>query len=337
MIAQAHYFDGKTARRHAVRLTAAGGHLWIQGEGVDRRAPLSSLKISEQRNAVPRMIHLPDGAYCEAAEGEGLQYVLQSLGHQEGTVNRIQRSTVLALASLAIFIAAVAAAAQWGLPWAARHIAAQLPAHLAQMLSDQTLELLDGSLLQPSTLSTARQQELLAQWTALQQQGDRAAPSHILLFRSSPRMGPNALALPDGRIVLLDELVQLAERDAQILGVLAHELGHVAHRHGMQLMVQSTVVGVLSAWWLGDVSSLLVAAPTILMNAHYSRQLEREADRYGAAMLKAGGHAPRVLGEMLEKLEKTRGEKTGEHGWADYLQSHPATEERMRELEAFTE
>lgn len=335
MIATAHYFDGQTTRRHTVRLTAAGGHLWIQGEGVDRRAPVSSLRISEQRNAVPRLIHLPDGAYCEAAEGEALQSVLKSLGHRESTVNRLQRSTVLALASLAVLIAAVAAGYQWGLPWAARHVAAQLPASLAQTLSDQTLEWLEKSLFKPSTLSPARQQELLTQWTALQLQGDRVAPPHTLLFRSSPQMGPNAMALPDGRIIVLDELVKLADRDEQILGVLSHELGHVAHRHGLQLMVQSAVVGALSAWWLGDVSSLLVAAPTVLMNAHYSRQLEREADRYGAALLKAGGHAPRVLGEMLQKLEKSHGEHSGERGWTDYLQSHPATEERIRELEAF--
>lgn len=334
MIATAHYFDGKTTRRHTVRLTAAGGHLWIQGEGVDRRAPRSALKISEQRNAVPRLIHLPDGAYCEAAEGEALQSVLKSLGHEESTVNRMQRSTVLALASLAIFIAAVAAAYQWGLPWAARHIAAQLPASLAQTVSDQTLEWLERSMFKPSALAPARQQELLAQWTALQRNGDRAAPAHTLLFRSSPQMGANALALPDGRIIVLDELVQLAERDEQILGVLSHELGHVAHQHGLQLMVQSAVVGGLSAWWLGDVSSLLVAAPTVLMNAHYSRQLEREADRYGAQLLKAGGIAPRVLGEMLEKLEKTHGGKSEGRDWTDYLQSHPATEERIRELEA---
>src|SRR5690606_40050887 len=101
-----------------------------------------------------------------------------------------------------------------------------------------------------------------------------------------------AFAMPGGTILLTDELVQLAEALqpqqpqqalTQILGVLAHEVGHVEHRHALRQFVQGTIVAAAVTWYLGDVSSLLAAAPTALLNTRYTRNFEREADAYAAA------------------------------------------------------
>jgi uncharacterized protein len=80
--------------------------------------------------------------------------------------------------------------------------------------------------------------------------------------------------------------------------------------------------------YIGDVSTLLAAAPTALLQAKYSQDLEREADDYGAALLMQNGMSPALLAGALKKLaESHSGATTG-----GYLSSHPSTDERMRHL-----
>jgi Zn-dependent protease with chaperone function len=152
-------------------------------------------------------------------------------------------------------------------------------------------------------------------------------------------MGANAFALPDGTIVMLDELVDLTKDDNEIIAVLAHERGHVERRHALRMVLQSSVVGLALAWYVGDVSGLLATAPAIIAQAKYSRDMEREADIYAEQTMLANGLSPCLLGTMLDKLEAAHLAKFKEqHPVADadkadaamdYLSSHPATKERM--------
>jgi Zn-dependent protease with chaperone function len=155
-------------------------------------------------------------------------------------------------------------------------------------------------------------------------------------------MGANAFALPDGTIVMLDELVELTKDDNEIIAVLAHERGHVERRHAMRMVLQSSVVGLVLAWYVGDVSGLLATAPAIIMQAKYSRDMEREADEYAEQTMLANGLSPCLLGTILDKLEAAHLAKVREKhpeadaakdsGAMDYLSSHPATSERMRRI-----
>jgi predicted Zn-dependent protease len=98
------------------------------------------------------------------------------------------------------------------------------------------------------------------------------------------------------------------------------------------------------AWYVGDFSSLLATAPAIIMQAKYSRDMEREADIYAEQTLNTNGLSPCLLASILDKLEdshlaaKIEKEKqaeadTGKRNQVmDYLASHPATQERKRLL-----
>jgi predicted Zn-dependent protease len=80
--------------------------------------------------------------------------------------------------------------------------------------------------------------------------------------------------------------------------------------------------------YVGDISTLLAAAPTAMVQARYSQDLERQADDYGAALLAHNGLSPALLAEALKKLAASHaGASTG-----GYLSSHPSTDERMRHL-----
>ena len=76
--------------------------------------------------------------------------------------------------------------------------------------------------------------------------------------------------------------------DDALVGVLAHEIGHVVHRHGMRMVVEQGVLNMGLGLALGDVSAVLSTGATVLTGRAYSRNHEREADCYAIALM---GHA----------------------------------------------
>ena len=130
-----------------------------------------------------------------------------------------------------------------------------MPAAATNRLSTEVLAILDGQIFTPSALPLERRQELDAAFRRLKMPRGESA-SYQLAFRKSDVVGANALALPSGTIVVTDDLVALAEDDRELIGVLAHEAGHVDHRHGLRNMLQNSMVGLLVAWFIGDISSI---------------------------------------------------------------------------------
>jgi Zn-dependent protease with chaperone function len=234
------------------------------------------------------------------------------------------------LLATAIFIASL----YWGLPWVAGMAAAKIPASLALSIDTRVLSAVDDGLMQPSTLGATRQQTLTRRFNRLR--NEHGLPAYTLEFRSSKDIGANAFALPGGTIIVTDQLVSLAGNDEEILAVLAHELGHVSERHPLRQLLQSSVVGLVMTWYLGDISSLLAAAPTLLLQSSYSRNFERSADRYAADMLRQNGIAPARLADILGKLESSHPAANADNKHtsriAEFFSTHPDTKERMREL-----
>lgn len=328
------YYDGRTARAYAVRVAVGRDGVRMEGDGIERFVPLEQTKISERLGSAPRKLSFPDGAICELRDHEAFEAQLRLAGIRAGYIDRLQRSTRAGLMALVVTILLGVAGYIWGLPGFAAWAARAIPEDVTALLSEQTLALFDKTWFEDSQLSDARKTELESAFARLQPQD--GALHYRLLFRSSPTIGPNAFALPNGDIVLLDELVNLASDDEQVLAVLGHELGHVHHRHGLRLLIQGALTGTLIALWLGDTNSLLVALPTILAQAHYSRTFESEADAYGVALLRVNGIAPERFAEILEKLSKAPDSDAvaapAQEGWADYLASHPAPASRIRAL-----
>lgn len=324
---QAQFVDGRSTRVRTVDLQVAGRNLIISGEGVERTVPLASVTFDEQLGSAPRRVRLADGAFCEVRDLEGLRALMADAGLRDGWVDRTQRHLHWVLLAVVGCVALVAAAYRWGLPWGARVVAQRLSPAIGAALSAQTLKTLDGGMLLPSALDGARQAALLAQFRALRlPEGGQIR--WTLLFRRSPALGANAFTLPDGTIVLLDDLVAQLHDDRQVLAVLAHEAGHAQERHGLQLLLRSSAVGAFLAFYLGDFSQLLAAAPAALVQARYSQSLEWQADEYGSGVMLANGLSPTLLADALQQLSRSHPDTAG----VAYLTSHPPTAERMRRL-----
>jgi Zn-dependent protease with chaperone function len=324
---QAKYFDGRSTRIHAVNLSMAGETLVIAGEDVNLHVPFADVSVDERLGRAPRRLRLRDGAFCEVSDLDALDTLLSSTAHRDGWVDRLQRHLQFVLFSIVACAALVAAAYKWGLPWAAATGAQHLPPAIGRTLSVQTLRILDGNILTPSKIAAERQQMLRAALHALQLPEGGSADS-TLLFRRSPQLGANAFTMPDGTIIVLDDLITSIGDDKQTLAVFAHELGHAHGRHGLQLLLQSTAVGAFWTFYVGDISGLLAAAPAAVVQAKYSQEFERQADDYGAAVLMHNGMSPALLADALKKLTESRPE--GSKG--GYLSTHPSTDERMRHL-----
>ena len=322
----ANYFDGHSSRVRAVRLSAVGGELRIVGVDFERSIRFSDLHVDERLGHAARRLRLADGAICEVNDLVGLDELLAASGHRDGWVDRLQRHRTAILSCLLVFLMLSAAAYRWGLPWAAEKAAARIPASVARKISTQVIEALDGTYLKNSALDEDRRRKLDSSFRSLLSPELRSQGAR-LLFRSSPRIGPNAFTLPDGTVVVLDELATLLT-DEQLAAVLAHELGHAHERHGLQMLLRSSIVGAFLTFYVGDISQLLTAAPVALIEARYSQEFEREADDEGAALLRAHGLPPTLLADALDRLAKARPDLAS----GGYLSSHPATATRIARI-----
>jgi len=323
---QADYYDGKNSVRQPVSLLVGAGKLKVIGERVNETFELRRVRRSLRIANTPRWLYLPGGGACVTEDNKAVDRITRTHGYDR--VLQAWESRPV----LAAFAVALVAVSTWllidrALPVAADEIAQRIPREAEQVLGETTLRGMDRFLLHPSKLPAARQEELRAKFAALAQRAGDGTP-YRLEFRESP-IGANAFALPSGVIVMLDGLVKLAVRDDEILGVLAHELGHVHYRHTMRRLLESSGTALVIAGLTGDIASttsLAAAAPTLLIQTKYSRADEREADAYAVELMQKAQLNPRYLATMLERLESQR-PRHGP-GLPDFLSTHPAPEER---------
>jgi len=330
------YFDGVHGKGHAVVLHLSATDLRIVGDGVDRTVALHSLQWPERTRHGIRVAHLDTGGSVQCADSTAWDAWSRAAGLRDSLVVRIQRSWRGVVASVLALVALIVVLQQWGVPVAARAIIALTPRTVDAAVGDSTFAAVDSHLMRPSSLPANQAQQLRdALGKAVANLPPASVPPWQLVFRSS-KLGPNALALPNGTIILTDEMVHLVEGDESVLvGILAHELGHVRHRHGMRMLVQVAALGTIASVVVGDFSSLLASVPVWLGQASYSRQAEQEADAMAVEVLRSAHLSPAIMVTLFDKLAERRKSKSGPGGdapsWLGIaFASHPADAERVR-------
>jgi len=222
-------------------------------------------------------------------------------------------------------------------PWLSQILAHQVPRSLEARLGEQGMQQRDRVFLQPSALPAQQQEALRARFKSVVErahpQGD--APAWQLSFHQAKALGANAFALPGGYIVITDDLVNLlADQPDAIVGVLAHELGHVHHRHGLDLMVRASLVSALVGVVLGDASGFLATVPATLATQAYSRDAERESDAFSARLLDHSGVSPSVMVAFFERIQREEAGQDDDGKSSARLpiaiSSHPDHGERIR-------
>lgn len=340
----AQYGDGRSARRHAVTVFRAGDCLHVVGEHVDATYRLASIRLTEPFAHAATIAYFDDGAYCEVPV-EGAAALADMLGRRASPVVRAQRRWPLALGAIAMLASTVAAGAIWGLPVAAEAITALLPREADQRIGALTREAFEArGLTEPSTLDATQQAALRHIWTSVQPAHPRM-PMTLLLRAMPAPFGPNALALPDGTVILNDAMVRKilgnaatfdATRGAALAGVLAHEIGHIEGRHSMRSVVRASLTTAAAAYLFGDFSAVAAGAPAILLGASHSRAMETAADDYAMAALQSRHMPLAPLADLFDRVEAKK--STRQPAWfgiaTGYLSSHPGSSERAAWLRA---
>lgn len=330
------YYDGQTSARQAAEvLFDEAGEVRVSGDGLKLSFNYPELRISSRLGNTPRYVYLPDGARLEVADNDAVDAAIAKLGGYEGhrVLHRLESRYTTAFAALLICLGVVFAVVEFGIPVLARHVAYALPPGVEATLGQEGLDTLDRGLFKPTTLPPETQLRLNRLFKTLLT-GEFAESGARFELRASPHLGANAFALPSAIIVMTDDLVKLAENDEELLAVMAHELGHVHHRHILRQLLQNSMTALLVAGLFGDLSSiagLSAALPTFLVQQKYSRAFESEADAFAAEILRARGIPVSHLANMLQRLTESHG--VTDDGVLDYLSSHPGTDERIEALE----
>jgi predicted Zn-dependent protease len=140
----------------------------------------------------------------------------------------------------------------------------------------------------------------------------------------------NAFALPGGYVYVFEGIIDKAESADELAGVIAHEIGHVAHRDGVRTVMQAGGLSFLFGMLIGDFSgggAAMIAARTV-MQSSYSRETEAAADDYGARLVIKLGRDPRALGAILLRIAGTPGPLN------KILLDHPEAKDRAAAIEA---
>lgn len=328
-------YEGGSSRRHDGTLQLYDdGTVRIAAADDDRLVPLDELSISSRLGSTPRQIRFADGTLFETDDNDSVDQWLK-LARPGSTVSLAHRFESRLRLIIPVLLLAVAGAwlmLAFGLPVVAKSVAFTLPPHILDTASEETLAFLDKHAIADSELPETRRSELNRQFDALIE-GLDGHEFNIEYRKGGDYIGANAFALPSGTIIVTDELVALAEWDEEIVGVMAHEIGHVVHRHSLRQVLQGSVITLGMLLITGEPDSLLATVPAVLVTLGYSRDFEHEGDRYAQERLAALGLDPGYLDSMLLRLEQEHaGRSDGraeESSLLDYLSTHPPTRERV--------
>jgi predicted Zn-dependent protease len=143
----------------------------------------------------------------------------------------------------------------------------------------------------------------------------------------------NAFALPGGFLYVNSGAILAADGEAEIAGVMAHEIAHVAARHGVEQASKGTLFQYLSIPLIfvgGPLGTIVQNAANILVPLtflKFSRGAEEEADRLGLQYIWASGYDPTSLLSFFEKLKAKEKKEPG--ALAKVFSTHPATGDRI--------
>ncbi|MGI9232941.1 MAG: M48 family metallopeptidase [Woeseiaceae bacterium] len=324
------YYDGQTAGAETVALEFVGRSLKFDLAGATQWVELDTTTVVEPVGRGPWIVELADGASLKITDADFGEKLADESG-SVGFIRMLEGAWHWALISIVVAIVATWAALTYGVPAFATTVAFALPENVSSALSDEGLGVMDDVLFDESELPPETIERVTGLFRDIKETNSDFW-SYRLVFRAS-RIGPNAFAVPGGIVVMTDELVELAESDEEIIAVLAHEVGHLHGRHSLRILLQNSTSALLIAGLTGDISNitaLAAAIPTVLMQAKYSRDFEREADDFAFEYLEFRGVSTNALSELLQRLELSESDESDDSGGIPgWLSSHPPSRERI--------
>ena len=318
------YFDGTSSRKHRVALRLGSALDMVEDGAVIATWPFDSIRRVDAPSGLLRLgsvsaLPLARLEISDAAVAQPLARHCTSLEAGRGGPMHAGRIVFWSLAA----VCSIVVVALYGIPLAADRLAPLVPVAVEKRIGeavDGQIRLLFGGKVCDGTEGRAAFRKLV---------GKLQAASGIDLPLEAEVLGTplqNAVALPGGKVYMLDGLLQRAENADEVAGVLAHEIAHVHHRDGLRRLIQTGGTSFLVGLLFGDVfgGSALIFATQHLLDASYSRETEQSADAFAIETMNKLGRAAAPTGELLLRITGAEGRKG-----VSLLSSHPLTEERL--------
>lgn len=340
-VVNATYYDGKISKPYDAQIFPNGEHAVIVRYGDNfelvQHYTYQDMTLIGALGDIQPVIELKGDARLDFHEPLPEWFNLHEKGRWH-SIWKLERSPTLILFSVIFVMGFTFALVKWGVPAAAHVVANQLPATALNSWGDQAEKYI-FEVTGPSELPKARQDALLKKYHQLVAQDQPAK----VLFRRGGYIGANALAIPNNTIIVTDELVDMAKDDYELIGVLAHEQGHLVQRHSLQQSLSGLGISMILLMITGDSSDILTNLPVAAVGASYSRDFESEADLYALNMMSKQNIPTRHFANFLQRMEdeeqeaKAKRDKentetttdSDEKSWTDFFQSHPATKARI--------
>ena len=315
---RADYFDGLRATRQAVMLRLMhegigfaaedGTPVFWPGRGIHRLpGPDDRLILACGEGRARLQVHDP------AAQAALSRHI--GSGASKRVASRETRRIVfwLIAATFSIFLSIFLL-----IPLLAERIAPLVPPRAEMALGDKV----DTALRHQLNLVTCESERGVAALARLTAQLSAVHDLHVTPQVSVVRRREiNALALPGGQIYVFEGLLRRVDGPDALAGIIAHEIGHVAHRDGLRNLIQAGGTGFLMGLLFGDFigGGVLAGLAQMSLMAAYSRRQELAADRFAAQTLHALGRPTHPFAGFLLDL--------GDHQGGLFA-THPMGEER---------
>jgi len=332
-IAKGEWYPPHSSGAVPARLLSRGGRLFAVNE---EKLALSDgtvrqVSFTPRVGSIPRRAVFADGSVFESMDNDAIDAFLRS-GGRSGWVHRLEefhpRIFVFAIAVVLLAIGIY----RYALPVLVKVAVFVTPPVVSEMMSYGALNTLDTTVLSSSSVAEVRQAEITDRFRQVAANAEGGAGRYTLNFRDGGMIGPNAFALPDGNIVITDQLLELARDDNEMIAaVLAHELGHVEYKHSLRQLYRAAGVAGLVMLIAGDIGSGVEDILTQgggLLALSYSRGAEAEADRRSVELMRKAGMDPVAIARFFDVLEA----RLGDHSRTSMLSTHPGTPERKEAI-----
>lgn len=330
-------FPAGSSLKVAAQLMLSAEHATLVGADgeVFVRAPRTALVIDPALGRAPRKITWPDGAVFETDDHAGI-----SLLEGRTAWARLHRLERFGPHLVAFAVGCMVFAWllwRYGLDILASAAIAVTPPAVIDQIDVSTLQIIDFTMAEPSTLDAqaqARARAIYERVVAAVPADDLARHDFALEFRAMEDAGPNAFALPGGTMVLTDALITQFPDEDVIAAILGHEIAHVTEYHGLHRLYRSLGSYILIALLAGDTGPMLedlLLEGQALLALSFSRAQESEADEIGLRIAFDAGYDPAGLKQFFEALGD---DDDGPESW---FSTHPANADRIRDIDRVIE
>jgi len=328
MVIPATIYSTSNSQARTVQLTFTKGKVEINDTTSAEFFLLSNIDWLSPLGNLPHEIRLPNGALITIDNHHDLT---PFFGKKNLLISRLEQHKLFWLVALLLVPICLYIIIEQAIPAAAKSVTPLVPEQVLTEIDQQVMTLLDKTLLEPSLLKENEKLSLADYLSNERFSSTLLLGNYTLSYRYSESFGANAFALPGGRIVVTDGLHALLKDDEQaLIAILLHEIGHVEHRHGLQLIAETAATTLLMTYFFGDMEGIVETftgtALTVIQNK-FSQQLETEADAFAVEQLKHLGISPQALGDALSKLVKNRGNN---ELLEKYFSSHPSIKDRIQ-------